>query len=189
MALRAVIFDCFGVLVHGSLGYLVTLTPPERRAELRDLNRSSDYGYISLQEYVEGIAALTERTPAEIHEIIRTQHLRDERMVEYVREVRGRGLQTALLSNVARDVMDELFAPAEQAELFDTVVLSSSVGMTKPSAEIYLHTTSLLGVQPDEAVMVDDLESNTEGARRAGLHAIQFATVEQLQGELGRLGV
>lgn len=185
---KAIIFDCFGVLVHGSLGYLYTLTPPERHVELRDLNRSSDYGYISLDEYTEGIAQLVDRSAAEVTEILHTQHVRDERMISFVREMHGR-YQTAMLSNVAVNVMDELFSPTEQQELFDAVVLSSSVKMTKPSAEVYRYTLAQIGVAPEEAVMVDDLSANVEGARAVGMKGIQYASLAQLQNELERLGV
>lgn len=186
MAVKALVFDCFGVLVHGSLGYLYTITPPHKHKELHDLNRSSDYGYISLDEYVQGIAELTDRTPEEIHEIIRAQHIRDERMIDYVREHKQTH-KTALLSNVATSVMDELFTRSEQHELFDVVVLSSTVGMTKPSREIYEYTLRQLDVQPHEAVMIDDLAQNVEGARATGMYGVQFATPEQLTSELSRM--
>jgi len=42
--IRAVIFDCFGVLYGGSIEVLMAQCPPDRRAELEDINKQSDYG-------------------------------------------------------------------------------------------------------------------------------------------------
>ena len=58
-------------------------------------------------------------------------------------------------------------------ELFDVVIDSSEVGMRKPSRAIYELTLERLGgVAPDEAVFLDDVASNVEGAQAAGLHGI-----------------
>lgn len=187
--IKAIVFDCFGVLVHGSFGYIRNMLPPDRHEEIKDLNRSADYGYISFEEYVQGIADVSGKSVEEIYEIIRSKRIRDENMIAYVRHVKNKGYKTAMLSNIARDVVEGLFPAEELQELFDTVVLSGYLGMVKPNAEIYEHTLAKLGVQPQEAVMVDDLEVNVDGARRVGMEAVQFATREQLENELGRLGV
>ena len=57
-------------------------------------------------------------------------------------------------------------------ELFDAVVVSCEVGCRKPDAEMFNHVTDRLGVAPDSVVLVDDLEANVDGARRAGWHGI-----------------
>jgi putative hydrolase of the HAD superfamily len=84
-----------------------------------------------------------------------------------------------LLSNVGSDVMDGLFSPLEQAELFDAVVLSSDIGMTKPNPDIFALTALKLGVLPEECIMIDDLLVNVEGARQAGMKGVVYSTVEQ----------
>ena len=45
------------------------------------------------------------------------------------------------------------------------------------------------GVAPDEAVFLDDLPENVEGARAAGLHAFQFTTRAEAEPQLAALGV
>ncbi|MDT4860960.1 Phosphoglycolate phosphatase [compost metagenome] len=75
--------------------------------------------------------------------------------------------------------MNRLFTPDEQAELFDAVVLSSDIGMTKPNPDIFTFTAIKLGVLPEECVMIDDLLVNIEGARQAGMKGVVYSTVEQ----------
>jgi epoxide hydrolase-like predicted phosphatase len=91
-------------------------------------------------------------------------------MVEAVREIRGSGKKTALVSNSwSTDHYDrELLA-----ELFDTSVISGEVHMHKPLPEIYLLTAKRLEVEPESCLFVDDLQENCEGAEAVGMTAIR----------------
>lgn len=175
--IRGIIFDCFGVLYHGSLGHLFQLTPPEYHQELKDMSKSSDYGHISHSDYVQRVSEMTGKTPHEIEAIMRTDHVRNESLVAYLRTLRAE-YKVGLLSNVGRGVMNQLFSPEEQKELFDGVVLSSDVGMVKPQPEIYEHTAHVLGLSPEECLMIDDLEENIAGAVVVGMQGVVFTTTE-----------
>jgi epoxide hydrolase-like predicted phosphatase len=111
-------------------------------------------------------------------------------MVERLRTLKEAGCKTALLTNNVfewRDLWRAKLTEANAIQLFDLVVDSSDVGMRKPEARIYLHTTSVLGVQPHEALFVDDFAHNVEGAREAGLNAL-FASADDAHfRELDRL--
>lgn len=66
---------------------------------------------------------------------------------------------------------------------------SCDTGVRKPAAEAYLGACRSLGRRPDECVFVDDRALNTDAARAAGLHALQFAgDVGALRGSLRDLG-
>jgi putative hydrolase of the HAD superfamily len=109
-----------------------------------------------------------------------------EPMVEAVREIRGAGLLTGLISNSwsTAHYDRELLA-----ELFDTVVISAEVRMHKPQPEIYRLAAERLGVEPEACVFVDDLKENCEGAEAVGMTAIRhrdapetIARLEELSG-------
>lgn len=176
--IRALIFDCFGVLYHGSLGHLRQLLPPDRRQELNDLSMSSDYGYISRQEYLDRASDILGMSSVELEAITAKQHIRNELLLKYVKSMKS-DYKIGLLSNVGSDVMNRLFSPTEQAELFDVVVLSSDIGMTKPNPDIFSFTATKLGALPEECIMIDDLLANIEGARQAGMKGVVYSTVEQ----------
>ena len=57
-------------------------------------------------------------------------------------------------------------------EHMTVVVDSSVVGMRKPDAEIFAHLLSELGVDADEAVLVDDTPVNLDGARSVGMQTV-----------------
>jgi epoxide hydrolase-like predicted phosphatase len=93
----------------------------------------------------------------------------DERMVGAVRRARDAGIATGLLSNSwGLGIYDH--APTE---LFDQIVISAKVGLHKPQPEIYLLACEQLGVEPAEAVFVDDLRENCEGAEAVGMTAVR----------------
>lgn len=181
--IRAIIFDCFGVLYQGSLEHLRDLTPPEKRDELSDISRSSDYGYISYDEYMENVAQLTGKSKSNIEHIVQADHIRNEAMVALVRELRP-DFKIGLLSNVGRDLIRRLFTADELDDMFDAVVLSSEVGMTKPYPEIYELMAERLGVAPDECVMIDDMPGNIEGACLTGMEGVVFTTTHETATQL-----
>lgn len=183
--IRAVIFDCFGVLSEGSLSYLADLASPENREAVYDATRSADYGFISHTEYLQTVAELIGRATGDVSRIIKEKHVRNEPLVEYVRLLK-KDYKTALLSNVGHSVIDKLFTPSELAELFDVMVLSSDVGMAKPSREIYELTASRLGMPPEECLMIDDIDRNINGAELAGMRGVLYASFNQAVADIRR---
>jgi putative hydrolase of the HAD superfamily len=73
--------------------------------------------------------------------------------------------------------------------LADDAVLSHRVHARKPEPEFYKHCVAVAGVAPSEAVLIDDMPENVQGARAAGLHAIQFTGLEPLRASLKELGI
>lgn len=183
---RGIIFDCFGVLYHGSLGHLRDITPPGRRDELMDLSHSSDLGYVTKADYLKAVASYTNTSEAEIDMILKTDHVRNLAMVDLVRSLRSE-YKVALLSNVGQHIIDTLFTPADIEELFDAVILSSDVHMMKPDPVIFELTAQRLGLLPEECVMIDDIEVNIDGARRAGMQGIVCLSTEQATTDLRAL--
>jgi putative hydrolase of the HAD superfamily len=72
---------------------------------------------------------------------------------------------------------------------FDHCVLSFDLGFRKPEPEIYAETIARAGCEADRIFFTDDLAENVEGARQAGIDAVQFQSVPQLERELHSRGV
>jgi epoxide hydrolase-like predicted phosphatase len=120
--------------------------------------------------------------PVELHKFGEQyfEHLRpNEPMIEYMRELRGRGYQLAICTNNVREWEERWRAMLPVQEVFDVVVDSAFVGTRKPEREIYEITLQRLGVAPGEAVFVDDIELNCDAARQLGLAAVWFQSTEQ----------
>jgi putative hydrolase of the HAD superfamily len=109
-------------------------------------------------------------------------------MIDFVRELRGRDVRAALLTNNVRE-WEPLWRAKlpEVEELFDVIVDSAFVGLRKPDPEIYTLTLERLGgVEPERCVFVDDVELNCDTARELGMEAIRFESAEQAIPELER---
>ena len=109
-------------------------------------------------------------------------------MIDFVRELRGRGVRAALLTNNVRE-WEPLWRAKlpEVEELFDVIVDSAFVGLRKPDPPIYTLTLERLGgVKPERCVFVDDVELNCDTARELGIEAIRFESAEQAIPELER---
>ncbi|MBF1032604.1 MAG: HAD family phosphatase [Candidatus Nanosynbacter sp.] len=187
--IRAVIFDCFGVLYGGSIEVLMASSPPDRRAELEDINKQSDYGYISRQEFITEVARLVEQTPAQINALLEQAHVRNRELIAMIHALRQRhpAIKVGLLSNVGSDTIERLFTPDELRQLFDAVVLSYAEHVTKPSREAFELAADRLGVSPSQCVMIDDRLDNCSGAEAAGMHAILHTANSRTMVELEEL--
>jgi len=112
----------------------------------------------------------------------------DEELVALIRELRERGLRTALLSNHPSNLPD-LLRRVGVEDVFDEVVVSALEGIAKPDPALYRRALERLGVAPEEAVFVDDQRANIEAARHLGIVSIRFRGVRHLRRALAAAGL
>ena len=67
------------------------------------------------------------------------------------------------------------------SSLLDPVIVSYLVGTHKPEKAFYERLVNESGVPADRILFIDDLETNVEGARKAGIIGLQFSTLENLE--------
>lgn len=185
---KAVIFDCFGVLYGNSASLLRQMCPPDKQQQLSDLYAQNDYGFMKPGEFVRGIAGLLGVPEQAVSQIMHNKHVRNNRLIDFVREVKAAGAKTGLLSNAASGAMDSLFSPEElNGGLFDVVVVSADLTIAKPNPQIFTHTAMQLGVPPGDCLMVDDLYPNCEGAEVAGMQSVWYADDETAIAQVQKL--
>lgn len=173
--MKALIFDCFEVLIMSPYAQIYH-DFPHHFDELRDLNLRSDYGYIDHETYDREAAAITGLEPQDIRERYWHGAKRNEVLIAWIKAHRSSDHKIGLLSNVGRGWLDDFLPPGERAELFDEVILSNEIHLTKPDPAIFRLMAEKLDVPPSECVMIDDLAKNCEGAELAGMQATQFIT-------------
>ena len=104
------------------------------------------------------------------------------RMIEYMRELRGRGLRMALCTNNVREWEPLWRAKLPQLDqIFEVVVDSAFVGARKPEARIFEITLDRLGdgLRFEDCLLVDDIQVNCDGATSLGMRAVRFEDSEQ----------
>ena len=100
-------------------------------------------------------------------------------MIELMRELRGRGLRMAMLTNNVREWEPLWRAMLPVDEIFSQVVDSGFVGHRKPERRIYEITIERLGVPFERCLFVDDLEPNIRAAEELGMRTVHFRDNEQ----------
>ncbi|MGN6167448.1 MAG: HAD family hydrolase [Solirubrobacteraceae bacterium] len=108
------------------------------------------------------------------------EHLHpNEQMIGYVRGLRARGYKLAICTNNVREWEQLWRAKLPADEIFEVVVDSAFVGTRKPERRIYELTLERLGVCPEAALFIDDIELNCDVARQLGIEAIWFHSNDQ----------
>jgi HAD superfamily hydrolase (TIGR01509 family) len=187
--IRAVLFDCFGVLYLPKSDYwyqTLLANPRVNHDEIRNLVDQNEYGLIDDEELFRGIAQLSGQPLHDVQQHLVNGFVRNDELVAYAQSLRPR-YQVALLSNLGHDSSVHYFSAQDRQQLFDQVVVSGEVGMIKPHPEIFDYACNQLGVDTSEAVFVDDSQANCDGARQAGMQAVRYESNQQIVAELGRL--
>ncbi len=110
-------------------------------------------------------------------------------MIAVVEHLKGRVKLGAITNNVARDDPTERTSGVDTRTLFDVVVESAIVGVRKPEPRIYQMTCEALGVEPHQAVFLDDMGTNLKGAKALGMTTIKvdhtLSAIDELEAALG----
>ena len=186
--IKAVIFDCFGVMVKSSLEPFIENhfhDNPDKIAEMRRLDNLANRGIMPWQEFQKAAAELSSQTPQQVWDELDDNPPNLELFAYIIDELKS-NYKIGFLSNASDDWMNDLFTE-EQRALFDDVVLSFRVGIAKPDKAIFELAAERLGVNTSECVFIDDLERYCEGAREAGMRALQYSSFDVFKDGMRRL--
>lgn len=185
--IKAIIFDCFNVLIGDATKQLLESLSEEQRDEFRAVAHAVDKGIIPDHE---GIVEQSRLIGISEDEFISTRNkgeLPNQQLLEYAASLKGR-YKLAVLSNIASYHRMAIRFPERTLDtVFDTVVASGEVGYIKPQPEIFQIAADRLGVAPEECVMIDDIIDNCDGARAIGMKAVHFQTNQQAIADLEAL--
>lgn len=175
--IRAVAFDAYDTLC-----YIADPAHPFAALMGRDgktiaaMERLFMTASLDASAFLERVGGVSAADQAEIEGEIRREvesvRLFDD-AIEVLDRLRARGLQLAVVSNLALP-----YAPPVQAllgERIDRYIWSFEVGAIKPDAAIFEAACSSLGLSAAEVLMVGDSRiSDFEGGQRAGLPALHL---------------
>ena len=107
-------------------------------------------------------------------------------MIEYIKILKKK-YKIAILSNFSSGLENLLKDFFNIYHLFDVIVSSYNLKISKPNPKIYLHTLEKLNVKADEAVFIDDKERNIKAAEALGIKSILFQDFEQFKKDLNEI--
>ncbi|WP_333773396.1 HAD family hydrolase [Streptomyces sp. IBSBF 3136] len=105
----------------------------------------------------------------------------DQDMLTLLADLRAAGRPLGLVSN---SFGTGTYDGVDLAAVADVVVISSEVGIRKPSRRIYAIACERLGIDPEEAVMIDDLQQNLDGAARLGIGGVLHTSAADTRRQL-----
>lgn len=153
---------------------------------IRDLNRAFDSGFITHQDFFDGVTRLAGKRPPDIEELTEPPITKNVELLKYISTLTPK-YKIGILSSISSDwITRVLLTPHDQA-LFDDMVLSYQVNLTKPDPKIFQLACDRLGVDPSEAVMIDDVESYVAAAKGIGMHGIVYKDLNEFKTELALL--
>lgn len=180
--IKAVIFDCFGVLAED--GWLpfkrkYLAHDPELTDAVRYLGKQVDMGSRTNDVFLQETARLTGVPVDEVRRAL-SRRVPNEALFAYIAQALKPRYKIGLLSNASYDVLSELFTP-EQAALFDASVLSYEVGLTKPDPRMFALAAERLGVSLNDCLLIDDVERYAVAAEEAGMRSLVYTDFAQFR--------
>ena len=95
--------------------------------------------------------------------------------------------RTGILSNAGSDARAMFTSIFGFDHLVDEMIISAEEGIAKPDERIYKIALEKMGVEPGEALFLDDLSANVAAARQLGMKAVQFLETSQALSEVRAL--
>ena len=107
--------------------------------------------------------------------------------VDILERLHQRGIPLYALTNFSSETSRPTQKRFPFFQRFRGVIVSGDEKMLKPEARIYRLLCERYGVDPKDAVFIDDSVKNAEGAGAVGIHGIHFQGPERLERELAGL--
>lgn len=191
---KAVFFDMGGVLVIPKPGYEHI---NKRWIETIDMSEEWSGKWFDVMrgkgDADEFFGKLKEKKvfEEEYFEILTNRDMREDvnwELVDIIKKLKKK-YKTGLLTNNWALNMEYRKKHFENYSIFDAVISSHEVGMTKPDNEIFIEAAKKIGCKLSECVFIDDWHKNVEAAKKLGMKGIIFKDNESLFEELKKLKI
>jgi putative hydrolase of the HAD superfamily len=183
--IKAIIFDCFGVLTTESFDAFRNEYFADRLDKRKEASQTMDQlnaGQIGYNIFLQRLASISGLSEDKIERYL-SRNTANKPLFDYIRQQLKPKYKIGVLSNAGSNWLNELFAK-EDVELFDDAVLSYEHRIVKPHPEIFDLAAQRLGIKVEECVFVDDNKSHCHGAVKAGMHAVWYQNFEQMKKNL-----
>ncbi len=185
--IKAVVFDCFGVLVestYASFREKHFSDSPAKIREMHDIDSAANLGYMTQDELY---LRLSDLAGISLEQAVKelTGNPVNEKLFRYIDTLKPE-FKIGFISNIAGNFLGNLFTK-EQLGVFDDMVLSYKTGLIKPDRRIYELSAQNLGLALAECVFVDDQERYVAGAIDAGMKGVTYKNFRQFEADIHKL--
>jgi putative hydrolase of the HAD superfamily len=179
--IKALIFDFFDVIRTDAYKSWLKANGIAQEGPWAYAAHLQDVGTIDTERFLEQVGELYGKTLTRA-DMDATATV-DQEVVALIAELH-QTYPLALLSNASSALIREIIADNDLEKHFDHIIVSSEVGLVKPQPEIFQLALQKLGIEPEEAVFIDDNERYVQAANDLGIHGVQFISATQLRQDL-----
>ncbi len=188
--IKAVIWDLGGVIVRTmdtsfreKWENRLNLQPGELHDIVFDgpAGRSASVGQVGPDEVWDAIAVrfdLSHEECANLQEDFWRGDRVDHHLVAFIDQIR-QGYKSGLISNAWLSLRPLIEVEWKIDHLFDDVLISAEMGVTKPDPAIYNRSLANLDVNPKNALFVDDFKVNIHAAESLGMKTVWYQSTSQ----------
>jgi putative hydrolase of the HAD superfamily len=187
--IKAIIFDCFGVLVGKGFEYTYRMAggdPQKDRSFIEDTLNQANLGLITNSDFQESMARKLGITTAAWSRSIKAAEQLNTDLLTYIAQLRV-NYKTAILSNANKQVLDKRIGKDWLQKDFDEIIVSAEVGMVKPDPRIYQLVINRLGVLPEQCLYIDDRPIFLVTARQLGMRVFLYENFSHFKHNLDEL--
>jgi epoxide hydrolase-like predicted phosphatase len=125
----------------------------------------------------------------EFKELIRQNFKEVEGTREIIEKLKEKGFRLGLLSIHGKEWVEHLEKKFDYHKLFDSILYSFDIEVSKPDKQAYIHILERLKVKPEECLFIDDCSKNVRAAEELGIKGVHFKNSSQLKSELEKMGI
>jgi epoxide hydrolase-like predicted phosphatase len=200
MAIKWVIFDLGGVIIHWSddrfyerISMMCGLSFRHVKSVFEPLKYELAAARINERQMV-GIAMRKLKSDCDQGEVrqlwwkvFKQNAKTNHKIMKIMSKLKRNGYKLALLSN-AGGYSHIRVCKKSWFKYMDKIIFSTPIGMAKPEKRIYVYMLKKLKAKPYECVFVDDLKKNVDAAKKLGIIAVHFRNAAQVRSDLMKLG-
>jgi len=195
MTIKAIVFDIGGVLeLTSNLGIdalwekKLNLKENELYERLREVWKGGTLGTMTLEQVHTEIGERMGWDETQVNaymDDIWREYLGtlNTELAEYFRNLRPK-YKTAIISNSFVGAREKEAAQYQFDTICDFIIYSHEVGIRKPDPRIFTLACERLGLQPQEAIFVDDHADVYASAVEMGMHCFEFKDNAQIIAEI-----
>ena len=182
--IKAIIFDMDGLMIDSER---VTFECYQER--LKDMNLTMDEEFYKtlLGKPIKGIYQRfydvygndfpIENVIQDVHQLMaerfETEGVNKKKgLVELLHYLKDNNYKTIVATSSNRDRVDKILAQAKITEFFDDSICGDEVTKGKPNPEVFLKSCQKLGVNVDEAIVLEDSEAGIQASYDANIKVI-----------------
>ena len=179
---KLLLFDCFGVVMREVAPYWFRRYYPQDVADSikEEMMHDGDVGAVPddvlYRRLGDAVGISGERAKREWEELV----IPNPDTVALIRELKSR-THVALLSNAMSGYLRFALEKCGISNLFDFTVVSAEVKLVKPDPAIFRLALARAGVSPADALMIDDVQKNLDGAKTVGIDGHLFRGADGLR--------